>query len=228
MSKFIVIEGLDGAGKSTQIKLLKDFFNEKRLKCKCIHFPRTESPIYGEMIAKFLRGEFGSVNEVNPYFVALLYAGDRNDAKEMLAKWLRQNDFLIADRYYYSNVAFQGAKISELQEKISFRKWINELEIKYNKIPMPDLSIYLHLPFEIVVNRLSTDRQGASRNYLSGKTDIHESSFELQKKVEWEYLDLASNNNDFFIINCADGDVILNPEQIHLRIINLLRGKKVI
>jgi dTMP kinase len=78
--KLFVIEGVDGAGKSTQIKMLKDFFSAKGQSCEYLHFPRTNAPYFGELIGRFLRGEFGSLNEVDPYLVAMLYAGDRKDA----------------------------------------------------------------------------------------------------------------------------------------------------
>jgi dTMP kinase len=64
--KLFVIEGVDGAGKSTQIKLLKGYFNKLGYKCEYLHFPRTDAPYFGELVARFLRGEFGSLNEVNP------------------------------------------------------------------------------------------------------------------------------------------------------------------
>ena len=65
MMKLFVIEGVDGAGKSTQIKLLRDYFSNKGHKCEYLHFPRTDSPYFGELIARFLRGEFGSLNDVS-------------------------------------------------------------------------------------------------------------------------------------------------------------------
>ena len=137
MNKFVVIEGLDACGKSTQIKLLDDYLDSAGLRYKHLHFPRTDSPVYGEMIARFLRGEFGDINGVDPYLVALLYAGDRQGAKAIIEGWLRKDYLVIVDRYVYSNIAFQCAKVDVPAEKEKLENWINELEYGYNKIPAP-------------------------------------------------------------------------------------------
>ncbi|MDR1417043.1 MAG: thymidylate kinase, partial [Prevotellaceae bacterium] len=71
---FIAIEGLDGAGKSTQVLLLQQHLQSLGVRCKYLHFPRVASAIWGDLIAKFLRGDLGKINEVNPYLVALIYA----------------------------------------------------------------------------------------------------------------------------------------------------------
>ena len=71
-----MLEGLDGAGKSTQITKLRDMFRAQGVESEYLHFPRFDAPIYGELIARFLRGDLGSVESVNPYLVALLSAGD--------------------------------------------------------------------------------------------------------------------------------------------------------
>jgi len=70
----IVIEGLDGAGKSTQIDILTNQLKDKAIPSHFLHFPRVEAPFFGELIARFLRGDLGAIDRVDPYVVALLYA----------------------------------------------------------------------------------------------------------------------------------------------------------
>ncbi|HLP61314.1 MAG TPA: dTMP kinase [Candidatus Deferrimicrobium sp.] len=230
MNQFIVLEGLDGAGKSTQFELLKSYLKQQNIRSQYMHFPRTDTPtIYGEMVANFLKGDYGKINEVNPYLVALLYAGDRNDAKEQLNEWLNQGYFLLIDRYVYSNMAYQGAKIENKNEKEKLNKWIVRLEYEYNKIPRPNLSIFLHMNFEFVSQKLKDARQGADRKYLGGKEDIHESNLEFQEKVEAEYMQLVKEEEDFYAVDCFDekGET-LSPEAIHRKIIDLLITKRIL
>ena len=231
--RFIVFEGLDGAGKSTQIGLLKQYLEQQNIGLKYLHFPMTDSPadspIYGEMVAQFLKGEFGAVNQVNPYLVALLYAGDRNNAKTRIQAWLEQDNFVLLDRYVYSNMAFQGAKLKTPPEKRNLQEWILRLEYEYHQIPRPTLSIFLHMNFDFISRKLSDTREGADRDYLEGKADIHEKSLELQKQVEREYLRLVGENDDFHLIDCCaqDGQT-LPPGQIHQKILRLLSEKKML
>ena len=117
--KLFVIEGVDGAGKSTQIKLLRDFFRRKDITVNICTFPELKAPYFGELIARFLRGEFGSINDVDPYLVAMLYAGDRKDASEMISNWLKEGKIVLLDRYTYSNIAYQCAKLHEITNRMN-------------------------------------------------------------------------------------------------------------
>ena len=76
----IVLEGLDGAGKSTQVKRLKAYLERRCEALRYIHFPRYDALVYGDLIGRFLRGDFGSVESVHPQLVALLFAEDRHGA----------------------------------------------------------------------------------------------------------------------------------------------------
>ena len=109
MNKFIVLEGLDGSGKSTQTAMLKSYFDEQNIDYKYLHFPQTHTPYFGDLISRFLRGELGKIDEVDPYLVAMLYAGDRYDASSEIREWLNIGSMVLVDRYVMSNSAFQTA-----------------------------------------------------------------------------------------------------------------------
>jgi dTMP kinase len=212
--KFLVIEGVDGSGKSTQIKLIMKHLEEKGILYHYVHFPRTDSPVYGELIARFLRGDFGSLQSVDPYLVALMYAGDRMDAATTIRDWLRQGYLVLLDRYVYSNIAFQCAKLPGQEEQERLRDWILELEYNYNKIPKPDLNVLLDVPFSFTRNKLSGGRTGSERDYLMGQRDIHEEDLDFQKRVRNMYLWQAQTCSDLKIINCTDGNGDMHPPTV--------------
>ena len=226
---FVVIEGLDGAGKSTQIKLLQEYLESKEIRFKYLHFPRTDAPFYGDLVARFLRGEFGDINSVNPYLVALIYSGDRTDTSKLINSWMEEDYLVIADRYVDSNIAFQCAKLDSDEEKTRLREWILAFEYEYNKIPKPDLVIFLDVPFQFTREKLSTNRIGGDREYLNGKQDIHEKSLSFQEKVRKVYLSEAIKTQTFHVIDCAeDSSSILPPEEIFSKILNLLKREKIV
>ncbi len=200
---FIVLEGLDGAGKSTQIAKLRNYFEQKGLECEYLHFPRFDSPIYGDLIARFLRGELGTLEQVNPYMVALLYAGDRANASEMIRGWLKEGKVVIFDRYVYSNIGYQCAKVDDAQERDTLRDWILDLEYNFNNIPRPDISIFLNVPFAFTEAKLTQQREGDDRDYLNGASDIHEASLTLQQRVRQVYLDAAKSDESLKIVDCS-------------------------
>jgi len=222
--KLFVIEGLDGAGKSTQIKLLKDFFVKQGYHCEYLHFPRTDAPYFGELIARFLRGEFGTISEVDPYLVAMLYAGDRKDASQEIRDWMDKGNIVILDRYTYSNIAYQCAKLDDTDQQTALMDWILKLEFEHFAIPKPDLNIFLDVPFSFTQTKLSTKRSGDDRNYLNGGFDIHESNLSFQKKVRDMYLHISEKDRRLAVVNCNNKDGgMLFPEEIFERIIDIIR-----
>ena len=224
----IVIEGLDGAGKSTQINRLSAQLEANGYRCRHLHFPRIDSPVYGELIARFLRGELGDINQVDPYLVALIYACDRLDFKPTLEKWLSDGDIALLDRYVYSNVAYQCAKIADKEKRNSLRKWILRLEYEHNLLPKPDLNIFLDAPFEFIRQKLTDNRKGSERQYLHGKKDIHEADIEFQEAVRQAYLEM-SDADDFVKIDCSDDEQkILPVDQIFTKILNVLNNNLIL
>ena len=227
--KLLVVEGLDGAGKSTQIRLLKSFFSKRGHSCEYLHFPRTNTPYFGELIARFLRGEFGALNEVDPWLVAMLYAGDRKDASDLISGWLNKGKIVLLDRYTYSNIAYQCAKLENSGEQKKLIKWILDLEFKHFRIPLPDLNIFLDVPFSFTEKKLSSSRSGQDRDYLNGTKDIHEESLAFQKKVREIYIEVAETSEQLSVINCSDNyGNILTPQVIFERILEIINERKLI
>ena len=202
--RFLVIEGLDGSGKSTQVGLLRKYLEERLVKFKYLHFPRLEEGVYGKLIARFLRGEMGDIDQVDPYLVALIFAGDRMDAREMLKQWMQEDYLVIVDRFVYSNIAFQCAKYSDNNEQKKLADWIINLEYTQNKLPVPDINIFLDVPFQFTRERLTEQREGDDRGYLNGKKDIHEKDHGFQEKVSRIYHTICMQHGNLSIIDCAD------------------------
>lgn len=221
--QFMVIEGLDGSGKSTQIERLLEYLGKEGIRYEYLHFPRTEVGYYGDMIARFLRGELGPLESVHPYLVALIYAGNRLDAKDLIASWLAEGITVVADRYVVSNMAFQCAKLDDPKEREALRDWILEFEYGYHKIPRPDVNIFLDVPFRFTRQKLLEERSGADRDYLNGKTDIHEQDLDFQQRVRQVYLDLSLSDPTLRVIDCSDSrGEMLAPEEIFTAIERLL------
>ena len=216
---FIVLEGLDGAGKSTQIKQLRALLSQRGIKSEYVHFPRFEAPVFGELIARFLRGELGSIESVDPYIVALLFAGDRADMAPQIRKWEAEGKVVIVDRYVYSNIGYQCAKIADADGQQRLKKWILDTEYGYYNIPRPDLSIVLDVPFSFTAKSLTEQRTGDDRAYLNGGSDIHESSLDLQQQVRRVYLEAAEVDESLKVIDCSNSEGGMDsPEGIFARI----------
>lgn len=201
---FIVLEGLDGAGKSTQVQLLRRLLADRGVRSEYIHFPRFDAPVYGDLIARFLRGEFGGVDEVNPYLVALLYAGDRAEAASQIRQWLSEGRAVVLDRYVWSNVGYQCAKLPAGEPRERLAQWILDLEFGHNALPRPDVSLFLDVPFAFTERKLSEQREGDDRRYLQGAHDIHEDALDLQRAVREVYLSMASRDASLRVVDCSD------------------------
>lgn len=213
--RFVVIEGLDGSGKSTQLKLLTEYLEKEAVPYKYLHFPRLEEGVYGQLIARFLRGEMGANDQVDPYLVALIFAGDRADAASRIRHWMGEGYMVIVDRYVYSNIAFQGAKLEDPGESNRLRDWILEFEFGHNNLPRPDINLYLNVPFEFTRQQLNMARDGEDRAYLKGERDIHEENLGFQEKVRQAYLALHHHVDDLELIECRDDSgAMLSPGAI--------------
>lgn len=199
----VALEGVDGSGKSTQAQLLHDWLRAEGISVRHISFPRVSERGYGEAIAMFLRGEFGSLEQVHPYLVASLFAGDRASAIRDIQQWLNEGSLVLVDRYFYSNLAFQAAKIEGPEAKRAFASWLEHLEFECNRIPRADLNLFFDVPMEFVLTNVSRRAQ-EQRSYLNGRDDIHEVAGHFQQQVVAEYRSFGAHDPSFIALDCAD------------------------
>ena len=214
-----VLEGLDGAGKSTQVKKLRAYLESLNGNLEYIHFPRYDAPVYGDLISRFLRGDFGSNEAVHPQLVALLFAEDRHGAAPQMKQVLKQGGNILLDRYVYSNIAYQCAKLNDADEAAALRDWIFETEYGNFELPKPDLNIFLDVPISFVESKLKSQRGGADRDYLEGAQDIHEADIEFQKRVRDIYRQQCEIDPKFIRIDCSDDyGQMLPPDEIFAKV----------
>ena len=201
MGKLIVIEGLDGSGKSTQLELLPKNLLNKGIKSQTVSFPDYDSDSSAH-VKMYLCGAFGKKpGDVNAYAASLFYAVDRFASyKTAWGEYYNQNGVIVSGRYTTSNAVHQTSKMDE-SEWTGFLDWLYDLE--YNKvgIPKPDKVIFLDMPIE-VSQKLLTGRYKGDE----AKKDIHESDTEYLDKCRKAAM-FTANYSGWTIIPCSkDGE----------------------
>lgn len=169
MGKLIVIEGLDGSGKTTQVELLPEKLKKAGLDSKLISFPDYEDPS-STLVRMYLGGEFGDKpDSVNAYAASLFYAVDRYASfKRHWSDYYENGGIVVSGRYVESNAYHQMAKLPK-EEWEKYLGWLYETEYEKTAIPRPDLVIFLDMPTE-VSSALMTSRYKGDET----KRDIHE------------------------------------------------------
>ena len=173
MKKLIVLEGIDGSGKSTQFKKICSRLEQNGIEYYHTVFPRYEKDS-SALIRMYLNGEFGSnPSDVNAYTASMFFAVDRFASyKDDWGKIYESGKMILSDRYTSSNAVHQGAKLSD-DELPSYFEWLADLE--YNKmcLPRPDIVIYLDSTLELSLSRMKKRQQETNTN-----ADIHEKDVE--------------------------------------------------
>lgn len=212
--KIIVIEGLDGSGKSTQIEYLKNKLSGQNV-CQ-IKLPDYDSDS-SALVKMYLRGDFGKKPEdVNAYAASAFYAVDRYANFKM--KWKNnydKGDIIISDRYTTSNAYHQATKISK-EDRAEFFYWLEDFEYGLMGIPEPDAVIFLDMPIEISQKMMSKRYEGDE-----SKKDIHESNLDYLYKCRDAALD-AAQEMGWFVIKCNDGNEPRSVEDIGNEIFSII------
>jgi len=208
--KLVVIEGSHGSGKTTQINLLLERLKEKGVDYEVFDFPDYTSPT-GKIIRRYLSGEFGEADSIDPKIASLLYANDRFSEKHKIEKALSEGKFIILDRYVESSMGHQGGKIKSVVERGEFFKWLEELEYGNFALPRPDAVFFFYMPHQIAkeLKRRRDEQEGVD---VEKRKDGHEDNEEHLENALQSYLHLS----DFYgwkRINCFE-EGLKKPEVI--------------
>jgi dTMP kinase len=161
-------------------------------------FPQYDS-WFGKMVGQFLNGDFGPLDTVDPHFTALLYAGDRFEAKPKLEAPLDKGQIVLVDRYIGSNLAHQTARVPA-EQRDAFRRWIEHLEYGIYELPHEDLILYLRVPASQAQRLVA---QKSERSYTSAKQDIQEANLRHLEQAADMY-DLLARADPWVTIECFD------------------------
>lgn len=220
--RLIAIEGIDGSGKRTQMDLLAQALEARGGTLLRISFPRYES-FFGKMVAGFLNGDFGQLEQVDPHFSALLYAGDRLEARGKLEEALAAGRTILADRYIASNLAHQTARVAP-ERRGAFLAWLKHLEYTVYALPAEDLVIYLRVP-AAEAQRLVGQKN--AREYTRQKRDLQEADLLHLEEAAAVYDQLARAPN-WATIECWDTgkSAMRSPEAIHQDVLAALTRER--
>jgi dTMP kinase len=194
----IAVDGIDGTGKGTQCRMLREALNRSGGTARIISFPVYES-FFGAMISEYLNGRYGPLYAADSKLIALLFAMDRKLFFE--TRPFSGEEILIFDRYVLSNMAHQGVKL-ERSRRNEFFAWLKKLEFEINRIPYPDISIVLDMKTAYSVENVAKKQP---RGYTSLTYDLHENDPAYQENTRDLFLELAGMENAALIRCDAQG-----------------------
>ena len=214
--KIIVLEGLDGTGKSTQLDLVFGYLVEKGVNCRKLSFPNYDT-VSGQLVECYLKGDIPCEGRNGAYSASVMYGIDRyvsyvTDWKD----FYESGGIIISGRYTTSNAIYQLTKVPE-EERNDFLEWL--FDIEYNKmgLPKPDMVLLLDMPVEVSQELLDIRHLGDQ-----SKKDIHERNIRFQEECRKTAMTVAERCN-WDVIDCANGGVPRTIEDIYAEICAYLR-----
>ncbi len=218
--KLIVLEGIDGSGKATQAQLLVDTLSHLA-KVTYFDFPRYEESVFGQLLGRCLKGDYGDYLSMTPYLSSLPYMLDRASIAPKMRAALNEG-YVVCNRYTTSSLAHQVAKMPQ-DERSAIIDFIERGEYEELGIPKPDHVIYLSVPTTFSQELI---KKKAKRAYIAlGQSDQAEEHVDHQIAAHEAYLMLASTRPDWHIVDCIEDGKILSPQKVHERVLHFVLSK---
>ena len=213
----IVLEGIDGSGKSTQFRLLCAYMDALGRDYTRLVFPQYDKPS-SALLRMYLDGDFGTdPSEVNAYAASTFYAVDRYASYKTV--WGKAYDagrgLLLADRYTTSNAVHQGAKLQGSARR-DFFHWLDDFEHEKMELPRPDVVLYMDVPIETALQNMRA-RQSATGT----APDIHEVGAAYLRQCAGAAEEAAAFYG-WHRVSCADGGQMRPEAEIHQEILGIL------
>jgi dTMP kinase len=198
MGKLIVIEGLDGSGKSTQLERLPQALKGAGIDCRTVSFPDYDSDS-SALVKMYLSGAFGTKpGDVNAYAASAFYAVDRFASfRRNWGAYYDAGGVVIAGRYTTSNAVHQTSKLPRGQWE-TYLDWLYDFEYRKLGIPKPDLVIFLDMPNEVSQRLLAHRYEGDV-----SRRDIHERDTVYLEHCRQAAL-FTAEHSGWKIVRCAD------------------------
>ncbi|MBQ8688031.1 MAG: deoxynucleoside kinase [Ruminococcus sp.] len=215
--KLIVLDGIDGCGKSTQFEIMTRKLRAMGIPMQPVSFPEYDKPS-AALVKMYLGGDFSDVpGGVNAYAASSFYAVDRIASYKLYwEEAYQRGEVILASRYTTSNAIHQMGKLPK-EEWDAYLAWLEDYE--YNKLglPKPDCVILLSLPLEVSQKLLMNRYDGDAE-----KKDIHESdlAYLQQCRISAAY---AAEKMGWKVVDCSDGEHIRSVESIHEELLGLFR-----
>ena len=205
--KLIIIEGLDGSGKSTQIELLRARAERTGKQIRQIKFPNYEEDS-SALVRAYLSGELGTLDQIGAYAASVLYSVDRYGTwcRHMREDYAQGGIFLL-DRYTTANMYHQATKLPR-EEWDRFLDWLEDLEYDKMGLPRPDLVLYLDM-------QPQTSRRLLEKRYHGDESrkDLHEANFQYLLSCREAAL-YAADRCGWKVLSCCDGEQPLPIDRI--------------
>jgi dTMP kinase len=208
---FIVIEGTDGSGKGTQFQLLAERLQQAGYEVALFDFPQYENES-SYFVRQYLNGKYGSADEIGPYTGSLFYALDRFEAAQAIREALAAGKIVLANRFVGSNMAHQGTKFINPEERRGYFIWLDNLEFEMLRVPRPHASFVLRVPAEIAQELVD---QKEARSYTDKKRDIHEADLSHLQRAVQVYDEMCELfPRDFVRVDCVRGGQLMDIETV--------------